>query len=337
MRELALLMLVSSLLVYVLQAIVVGGSGGVVVVVTFSYLTPDVERLMCGGVVYSIVPLGVDPHEYQLKPSDQEVLRRADIVVSTGHTSFEQSIRGMVERGEIKAVLLDIIEDAGVRLKVNPVTKQYNYHMPVNDPVNYLLFLSKLVEVLVKLDPGSKECIYEKYARVVSNVTSTILVNAGRFRGKAIIDAPHAQYLAEWLGFEVVQVLKAEEEYQVSPGDVEKAIDLARRGEVSIVFVTKPGVQPEGAKLIEIAREFNISVVMVDSPSGSTGVLENLVQLVNQISAVHTTPSSTPSLQNTEANYPTAIVTSMVILAGGLGFLAGYVFKSRRLMKVYNL
>jgi uncharacterized HAD superfamily protein len=51
--------------------------------------------------------------------------------------------------------------------------------------------------------------------------------------------------------------------------------------------VTKPGVQPEGAKLIEIAREFNISVVMVDSPSGGTGVLENLVQLVNQILAVH--------------------------------------------------
>jgi zinc/manganese transport system substrate-binding protein len=331
-------MLVSSLLGYVLQAIVVGGSGGVVVVVTFSYLKPDVERLMCGGVLYSIVPPGVDPHEYQLKPSDQEVLRSADIVVSTGHTSFEQSIRGMVERGEIKAILLDIIEDTGVRLKVNPVTKQYNYHMPVNDPVNYLLFLSKLVEVLVRLNPGSKECIYEKYARVVSNVTSTILVNAGRFRGKAaIVDAPHAQYLAEWLGFEVVQVLKAEEEYQVSPGDVEKAIDLARRGEVSVVFVTKPGVQPEGAKLIEIAREFNISVVMVDSPSGGTGVLENLVQLVNQISAVHTTPSTTPSLQNTEANYPTAIVTGIVILAGGLGFLAGYVFKSRRLMKVYNL
>jgi len=175
----------------VLQAIVVGGSGGVVVVVTFSYLKPDVERLMCGGVLYSIVPPGVDPHEYQLKPSDQEVLRSADIVVSTGHTSFEQSIRGMVERGEIKAILLDIIEDTGVKLKVNPVTKQYNYHMPVNDPVNYLLFLSKLVEVLVRLNPGSKECIYEKYARVVSNVTSTILVNAGRFRGKAALLMHH--------------------------------------------------------------------------------------------------------------------------------------------------
>jgi len=93
MKKLVVYIVLTIVLMTSLLPVVVHSEDQVVVVVTFSYLKPDVERLLCNGVVYAIAQVGVDPHEYQLKPSDIDVLKNADIIVSTAHTHFELDIR----------------------------------------------------------------------------------------------------------------------------------------------------------------------------------------------------------------------------------------------------
>jgi zinc/manganese transport system substrate-binding protein len=323
-----------SLLVYQLVNITTSsasGTEGVIVVVTFSYLKPDVERLLCGGVVYTIVPPGVDPHDYQLKPSDLDILRRADLIISTGHTAFEIAIKELARRGELKALVLDMVDDLNLTLRVNPTTKQVNYHMPINDPANYLVFLSRVVELLSTIDRGNRACYYERFHQVVSALASRILVYQGVFRGgKVVVDKPHVQYLVEWLGLEVAQIFKAEEGYQVTPQDVKAVEDLMRRGEVGIVVVTEPADSPEASRLIELARAHGVPVVKVASPASDKGVFNNLELTITQVRERSRLSSSVGQEGGVGVDRSPPLLVTISVLSAVLGLIVGYYIGVRR-------
>ena len=62
--------------------------------VSFPNLAYDVGLLACeDDRIVSLAPAGSDPHEYQLTPEDVELLRRADLIISTGHVPFEARIK----------------------------------------------------------------------------------------------------------------------------------------------------------------------------------------------------------------------------------------------------
>jgi len=333
MKKLVVYIVLTIVLMTSLLPVVVHSEDQVVVVVTFSYLKPDVERLLCNGVVYAIAQVGVDPHEYQLKPSDIDVLKNADIIVSTAHTHFELDIREHVKNGELNAELIEITEINGLKIKVNPSTNQLNYHMPINDPLNYLLFLEELTRKLASIDPENKACYYEKYMETASIIIREILVYKGKYSGKVVVDKPHAQYLVEWLGLQVVQVLKAEEEYQVTPGDIEKIQELARSGELIGVVVTEPSVDPVASKLLEIARQYNTTVLRVNSPSSTSGILENLEKLVSQLNQLENREIKSRVEASTNRPLSTGEIIGLTILAIGIGFTTGYLYTSRKQRK----
>jgi zinc/manganese transport system substrate-binding protein len=304
---------------------------GVIVVVTFSYLKPDVERLLCNGVVYAIVPPGVDPHDYQLKPSDLDILRKADLIISTGHTAFEIEVEKLARRGELKALVLDIIDDLNLTLRINPTTKQVNYHMPINDPANYLVFLSRVVELLSTIDRGNRACYYERFHQVVSALASRILVYQGVFRGgKVVVDKPHVQYLVEWLGLEVAQIFKAEEGYQVTPQDVKAVEDLMRRGEVDIVVVTEPADSPEASRLIELARAHDVPVVKVASPASDKGIFNNLELTITQVREKFRLTSSVGQEGEVGVSHSLSLLITILVLSTVLGLIVGYYIGIRR-------
>lgn len=265
------------------------------IVVTFGYLKPDLERLICRGKVVSLIPEGIDPHEYQLRPGDIDTLRSANLIVSTGHTSFELRIIDMVETGEIKAELVDILRDIrGLKILVNPVTNQPNYHMPLNDPVNYLLFITFVADKLFTIDPDSRSCILEKYYQLTSEITYNVLPYRGKYNTGVLVDKPHAQYLADWLGFRVLWVLKPEEEYQLTPGDLDKVEMLLEKGYARLVIITEPGESPEATYLKALASNHDVPIIWVNSPSTMTGVYRALSNIIRQLERVELKESTPP-------------------------------------------
>ena len=117
-----LALLTASLASTSLAALAEGGHG-LLIVVSFPNLAYDVELLACeDDTVISLAPPGMDPHDYQLTPSDVELLRRADLVISTAHAPFEVDIRRLVEEGRLSTVLVELPHVPGVRLLVNPIT-----------------------------------------------------------------------------------------------------------------------------------------------------------------------------------------------------------------------
>lgn len=299
LRKAAIVLAVSAIIVAVITVVYSafhsasrGGSTGdhegqgLLIVVTFPPLEGDVRALACqGDVVKSLVPPGVDPHMYSLRPSDMELLRKADLIVSTGHTPVELRIRELVASGELKARLLDIVELEGVRVYVNPVTGKPNYHSIIYDPHNYIVFIEELSKVLSSLRPSCSQhyslvatSIVEGVREAVKRVPEVDIV--------AVADEPVVQYAVEWAGIHVELVLVAEEGLPPTPALVEKARTMISTGSVGLVVVVEGKPTEASAMLEQMAREHGVRVLEVPSPLDPRPFYEKIVDVCARLATL---------------------------------------------------
>jgi zinc/manganese transport system substrate-binding protein len=301
------------------------------IIVTAPPLKGDVERVICtGDIVISLVPPGVDIHEYQLSISNLELLKKASLIVSTGHTSFELKIKELVERRELSAILLDTLEIPGLKLSKNPVTGQLNYHMPVKDPVNYVLFISRLVEDLASLNPEKAECYYSNYIKLIRELYTSVLVYRGDYTGLAIVDSPHSQYYVEWIGFKVVWMLKYEEDIPVTTKSLEVFREFLANNSVKVVFVAEDF--PHYSFIVEEASKYNVLVVKTPSPTSNVSILDGLKQVVEQLKNSTITETTVTSSVGVEKNTYTTTLWMMITLTSGIviGVLLDKLYVRRR-------
>ncbi|MEM0179654.1 MAG: zinc ABC transporter substrate-binding protein, partial [Fervidicoccaceae archaeon] len=171
------------------------------IVVTFPILQGDVERIVNGSIeVVSLVKPGVDPHDYQLSPSDAESLKSSSLIISTLHTYMENQIDSMIKSGEIKAKYLVIPQINGIQYEINPNNGIWNPHMPVYDPRNYLLFIANLTQTLDEMYPNMSAVFNAEYNKVRQQINQLLSEYEGRASGYAVASSPEVQYAVEWTG-----------------------------------------------------------------------------------------------------------------------------------------
>ena len=307
--------------------IVRGGENQIIIVVTFGLLKPDVEKLVCNGIVHVLVPAGVDPHDYQLRPSDIDLLRKADLIISTGHTSFELKIHDMIKAGELNAVLIDVLEIPGISLAKNPMTGQVNYHMPITDPVNYMLFMYNLTSILVEMDSVNRDCYYSRFLEILHDLAESILSYRYIYRGNVVLDKPELQYIVEWLGFNIVVIVEPEEEVGASPETIIKIRELASSKSISVFFVSDPPIAPSSKTLLDLSVEYSIPVVKIPDFSGETGIYHAMLLVVEELSKLNIEKTNTQKTLSQESSilgtYAELIVSFLLGLIIGL-FIAIY-------------
>ncbi len=245
------------------QTATVTGGKGLRIVVTFSNLVYDVKPLLCSGDrVEALVPPGVDPHSYQLSSADLEKLRSADLVISTGHAPFEVKLRNLVPRDK----LVEIPRVKGIRLLRNPDTGQPNYHMPIYEPHNYIVFIDYIAHRLAELRPGCASH-YLSAAKSVREEVELLAKSAPRLNVDAVGSVPPVQYPVEWLGVHVKLLLSPEAGVPPTPGMLDEAKKLLGEGAVAVVM-TRGGepATPVDARLESMARELGAPVLRVPAP-----------------------------------------------------------------------
>jgi len=282
----ACLALLTASLASISLAALADGATGLLIVVSFPNLAYDVELLACeDDAVVSLAPPGVDPHDYQLTPSDVELLRRADLVVSTAHAPFEADIRRLAEEGRLSAVLVELPRVPGVRLLANPITGQPNYHMPIYDPGNYRAFLSYLADVMAELRPGMAghyECARQAALERLDELERT----APRLNLMAAADLPVVQYAVSWLGVELSFLMVKEHGTPATPGDIMELEEAFSGRSVRLAVVCEPAAASASERLLELAEEHQVPVLYVPSPLAPTSVLEKLSTLVGRASTL---------------------------------------------------
>ncbi len=257
------------------------GSGGLLVIVTFPSLVHDLELILApDDEVLSLVPPGADPHDYQLTPYDMELLRRADLIVSTAHTSFEAEIRRLHDEGELEGALVEIPDVPGIKLLQNPATGQPNYHMPIYDPDNYISFVLYVRGLLVGLRP-EKADYYRERSRAILAAINELVSNSPKLNARAAADMPVVQYAVCWLGVEITFLLVKEHGVPATPTDVLELEEAASEGLIELVVVSEPVEASASECLEEIAEENGIPVLYVPSPLSPASILEKL-SLISQ-------------------------------------------------------
>ncbi len=262
-----------------------GSPKGLNLVVTFSNLKYDVDLLACpSDRVVSLVPSGIDPHDYELKPEDISVLKGADVIVSTAHAPFERLIRDKVASGEIKAELVEIPK-LGLRILKNPATKQPNYHMPVYDPDNYLTFMESLGEIMARENPECASQYKERYEQVREKILK-IKMEAPRLNLSAVAASPAAQYAVEWAGVRVRYLLLKERGVPATPPELAEIRRRALSGEIGVMVLVGKAQTPLNRKAVEMAEEMGIPWISVPSPLEPRSIPEKLEDVVRALSNV---------------------------------------------------
>ena len=314
--RIAYLLIITFIFTFSAPLVNLEGPRGLSVITTFPGLAYDVGNLVCGSdVVESLLPPGVDPHEYSLTPGDIEKLKSADLIVSTGHTGFEVKIEELWRTGVLKGALVNILEIPGLMVAVNPSTGQLDYHMPLYYPLNYLLFVRNISQTLAALNPSEASCYMEK-ARNIAEKVADLFATAPRLRGVAVGDLPYTVYVAKWLGLDLIGLLVKEEGVPATPEEVSTFRSLMANGSVSYVLVTFYGSDnPTASRQLEDwARMYGVKIIELYGESYPNSMLDKYNFIMGQMS--NTSSSSPPTITSTTNPPSTTSPWVGVVLVG---------------------
>ncbi|CAD5244137.1 metal ABC transporter solute-binding protein, Zn/Mn family [Thermococcus camini] len=168
-------------------------------------------------VVY-LIPPGADPHEYQLTASQIELLRKADVIVTTGgHLPVEKKIAELIDEGTItgEALFLDDYKREGFRyLPEYWYNDKDNPHGVWLDPTNALAIARATEKALERVNPSGAGLYRSSYKDFESRVGTIVEAYRALVEDNktAVIQMPPDEYAIEWLGIRAIASIKPEEE-----------------------------------------------------------------------------------------------------------------------------
>ncbi|RLI02886.1 ABC transporter substrate-binding protein, partial [Candidatus Bathyarchaeota archaeon] len=208
-----------------------------------------------------IAPPGIDPHMYQLTPRDVEKLKTSSLIISTSHVPFEIKIKELVNKGIIKAKLIEIPFIPNIKLKKNPALNQSILHMPIYDPNNYKTFIFYLANILAELNPKSA-LEYKNNAKMVLEQVNNITLDAPKLNVTGVGDFPFTPYAVSWLNLTISYLVVKEWGIPPTPKDLLEIEEKIKEGKIKIAVVTKSKSTPS-KKLENLAKKYEIPILYV--------------------------------------------------------------------------
>ncbi|MDI3474780.1 MAG: zinc/manganese transport system substrate-binding protein [Thermococcaceae archaeon] len=312
------------ILIWMLFAHPVMGDGKKpLVVATIGPLAAIVEDAFGDSVdVVYLIPLGADPHEYQLSAEQIALLQRADVVVTTGgHLPVEKKIEELKSEGSIGGEVLFLDEYAAEGFRYLPehwYTGKDNPHGVWLDPQNALAIARAVEKALKSRDPANALTYQTKYenfeARVNVIVTSYRHLVEGNHT--AVIQMPSCQYALEWLGIKPVASIKPEEEVPAVGAD--ELLSVAKSVDIIVYMRESPEQMKESAR--ELASKSGrplaeITVFWSDRPYTEV-LIENSAAILKALEGK--TCTSAPAARGNVTRY--AVISLLVGLTLGTAF-----------------
>ena len=249
---------------------------GLKIVTTLPSLVFDIKQIACNNDdITSLIPSGVDPHSYELRVQDISLIMSSDVVISTSHTPVEMMIKRLILSEKLKVKLVEVPKIPGIKIKINPATKQKNLHMPIYDPYNYEVFIRYVAGILSKLNPSCKEEYMKNVERVVNRVEA-ILKDKPKLDVYAVGVSPATQYAVEWMNVTVIQFFIKEEGVPATSGEL---IDIERKaasGILKAVVIFRDLFTSANDQAVDLARRYGLKIISVPSPLEPLPVSEKL-------------------------------------------------------------
>lgn len=226
-----------------------GERGNVQVVATFSIISDIAENIGGDGVdVHSIVPLGVDPHEYTPLSDDIQATTEADLVLWNG-LNMEVGdgwFESLVEIADKDVDAADVVEvSAGVEpmhLTDEGGESEVNPHAFL-DPNVGMIYAENIRDGLIEADPDNAESYRknaEKYLDELEEVDDEYQARFGEVPDdqRVLVASENAyQYMADRYNLTPGYIWAIDTDEQGSPQQIAALVELIKQRDVPAVFV----------------------------------------------------------------------------------------------------
>lgn len=214
------------------------------------------EKVEC----FSIVPIGGDPHLYEPKPSDAQLVKSADIIMVNGLT-FEGWINKLLENSGTKAKIYTITEGVSV-IKSDTYENAADPHAWM-DANNGLIYIRNIKDALIEKDPANRAFYtqnYEAYRKQIADLDEYI--------SKAIKTIPEQKrvlvtshdafaYYGKRYGLELNALKGISTEAEIQMSDMVRVKNRISDSGVPAIFVEST-IDPKVIR--QIAKDNNIEV-----------------------------------------------------------------------------
>lgn len=255
------------------------GSGGAgVLIVTTTTILGDVVKSITGDLaaVMTLVPLGVDPHEYQASAQQIANLRQADLVVANG-LGLEEGLNDVLIAAAGDGV--NVIE-IGPAVSPRPFDLSDDQAQPIGgfdphiwmDPRRMQTAVSVIAAELAEVEPAIDWSVgAEAYKTILAELDQEIEALLAPISTRTLVtNHDSLRYFAERYAFDVVGVVIPGGSTLAEPSSAQLAdlIALMREQEGSVVFAetTEPTILAEA-----IAAELGPEAQVVELFTGSLG------------------------------------------------------------------
>ena len=164
--------------------------GKIHVVSSFSIITDMVEEIGQELVsVHNLVPIGTDPHEYEVKPNDLMAISDADILFYNGLNLEGGEFGWFIKTMRALGIDENLIYNLGENIEPMYLLDDKDHHDQINphaflNPKVGIKMSESVLEALISIDPDNKEIYRENaksyisklsdldnyYAEVISNI-----------------------------------------------------------------------------------------------------------------------------------------------------------------------
>ncbi|MEW6723044.1 MAG: zinc ABC transporter substrate-binding protein [Candidatus Micrarchaeota archaeon] len=269
--------------------------GGKMKVVASFYPVYDIAKAVGGDAVEasSIVPAGVEPHEYEPTPRQVEDLSQADayVILGTDFAEFEHDLGNAVE-GRVKVInagegvpLINVSEDGHGETEDGGVEDD---HGPTDphiwlSPKNMIIMAKNVRDGLIEADPSNAQAYRanaDEYAGKLQVLDSEYRAGLADCRKNAILVNHDAfGYLAHEYGFEQIAIAGLNPESEPTPQELAELIDEAREHDIGYVFYEEL-VDPRVAETI--AGEVNATVLELNPIEGTKNPNEDYFSIMRR-------------------------------------------------------
>jgi zinc transport system substrate-binding protein len=260
------------------------------VVASFYPLQEFTKRLVDPDVrVVTLIPAGVEPHDWEPRPGDAVLLTQADLLLYV-HPEFETSVVTLLAAGDTPPPFV-IVSD-GLELKVvqHEGEEEVDPHIWL-DPVLAQHIVLQIRDGLIRVDPAMESAYRQRAHEVLSelrNLHEEISIGLRDCRIRTFI-ASHAAFSYFSQRYDLtMEAITTNPEAEPSPSRLEQLIDYARALGITVIY-KEPLVSGGPAEVI--AEEIGGSTLTLDpievvadwnletGPNYFTLMLENLQNL----------------------------------------------------------
>jgi zinc/manganese transport system substrate-binding protein len=257
---------------------------GITIVVSTT-IWGDVARSVVGadGTVQVLVPLGVDPHDYQASSSQVADINRADLVIVNGF-GLEENMTDVFASAEIDGVLVLNIgpsieavtlggADSGAVCDQGAEVSGCDPHFWM-DPDRASVAAALIADALAQID-DSVDWLgrADEYVRSMEEAVDTMenaLSSVPVERRKLVTNHDSLQYFADRFGFEVIATVIPGGSTLADPSsaDLANLVETMRNEGINVIFAD---TTDSTALADAVAAELGESVTVVELFTGSVG------------------------------------------------------------------